>query len=124
MHRARARIPIPGVVVPDTPASGSEGMAERQSSMDGSTPQKEMVVLRSMGILVPQPSRSRAGSDGKLKPYGTGRSGSSSGRGRSNSLSGSSVWIKAKLYLTERTLCYDVQTLVGILSLISGSDLI
>ncbi len=104
--------------------------AERLTSSSSTPPPKEssqeLTKIKCIRVSVPQPSsRSRSSSDGKIRPIGTGRSRSSSGRGSTTSLGGGEggiIWTEAELYLTHKMLCYDVQGRVserGIYSVIS-----
>ena len=64
--------------------------------------------LLNTNVSVAEPSKRKV-SDGEIQLIGGGRSRSSSGSTSSlKGLCGKDVWMKAELYLTETTLCYNI----------------
>lgn len=90
----------------NTGGGGGGGGAEATESVEGASKPDDIKLFSTL-VSVPQPSRSRLTSDGKIQPFSSGRSRSS---GSKNSLSGvgSSGWIHAELYLTDIMLCYKI----------------
>lgn len=69
-------------------------------------------VIHTTTVSVPLPSRSRTSSDGKIKLFSVGRSRSSSSKSSLTSLGsiGTNYWTPAKLYLSDKTVCYRLHS--------------
>lgn len=115
MHRARGKIlvQVPSMAEEESTMNLASGESQIQEEAGTKTSSPVPVhKLRSASVSVPEPSRSRV-RDGKIQPYGWGRTRSTSGGSRSSMGSLKSwlikdVWTKAELYLTDSTLCYEI----------------
>ncbi len=104
---AIARLSSSEEVSKNPPGSSEKEEVASKPSAEKTEPLK----LASLPVTVPEPSKSKV-RDGKIHPFGMGRSRSSSTRGSTSSLKGwfvKETWSKAELFLTETTLCYKIE---------------
>lgn len=108
MHRARGKILVEPVL--DTTMEPT-GEPRAQGEDDACKPkEKEPTKLISTPVTVLEPSKSRV-KGGKIRLFSSGRTRSSSTRSSTSSWKGwgRDVWVKAELYLTPTTLCYQIE---------------
>ena len=94
---------------------GAEATDELSSNASGeeAASNQDPPKLGSISVTVPEPSKGKI-RDGKIYPFGMGRSRSSSTRASTNSFSKlffKDTWAKAELFLTETTICYEIEAM-------------